>query len=747
MSERTYIRLFQSRVCNLMSDKERHPKIPDEVILGSSLSFGYNDIEKKDKIGAGGGVDIYEGRISVDDDSHRIVLKEPRFEGTIQTDVFERFEEEAETWFNLDRNRNIVSVHAYDIDPLPWIAVEYMDGGNLTDRIADSDTTEALWMAGRIAEGIHYGHRHGIAHLHLSPNNILFRETPEGKWAYPKVSDWGIAQLLYEYSNGEDGLVSEYAAPEQLDSEEYGTPDEITDTYQFGAIVYELLTGQPPFTGSATDVMQSILQEEPPAPTEINPELPHQIDEVLLTALEKEKSDRYESMVLFRRELDRLFDEHTDEKFGLSGSNGSSSTRTETTAESTTDSSSDTEAGSTDTSSSVLSRRAAVGMLGVGIIGGGAYVVTQSDTKPGCCDPPPEPTPPLSPKWEELLWGGFATGDTFIAENPTPSGGAIAFVTPDGEQTYVTQSIGTGYSLQTFQGNAVARNSNFVFASGDAVGSDARVAAFGREGEVGTRQWIHETPTEKRTYIPHIAADEKRVYYTAKGDRAPAVRALNIENGESVWEIVFNDKSITGISLYDSTLVVGNSGSIKLINPKTGESEDRIDLPPIQTSRNATIDNGFRNLTLTGDELYTVGEGIASYDLSSLEKQWAVDINREAKTLIETDERALYVGTGEGYLTAYSLTDGTKLWETQAEHNIDSRPAAANGLVWVVDSVGNLTGFDSTTGENVYTGMDLLRPGERAQVAALGSTVLLCVLYANDNVGQAYDVDVDALLE
>lgn len=717
-----------------MSDKVSHPKIPDEVILGSSLSFGYDDIEKKDKIGAGGGADVYEGWISADDDSHRIALKEPRFEGTIQTDVYERFEEEAETWFNLDRHGNIVSVHAYDIDPLPWIALEYMDGGNLTDRIADSDTTEALWMAGRIAEGIHYGHRHGIVHLQLSPNNILFRETPEGKWAYPKVSDWGIAQFLYEHSNGEDGLISEYAAPEQLDSEEYGTPDDITDIYQFGAIVYELLTGRPPFTSSATDLMQSILHEEPPALTDIDPELPPQVDEVLLTALEKEKADRYESMVLFRRELDKLFEEHTDENIVLSESDSQLSARTEIAAESTTDISSDTEAGSTDTSSSGLSRRAAVGVLGAGIIGSGAYVITQAlSDGGGSGGGGGGGESSLSPKWEQLLWGGFATDDTFIAENPTPSGGAITFVTPDGEQTYVTQSIGAGYSLQTSQGNTIAQNSNAVFASGAVTDPDvehARVAAFGRDSDVGTRQWTHETPNNKTTYISQIAADQKRVYYAAAGDRPPAVRALNIENGESVWEIVFNDKSITGISLYDSTLVVGNSGSIEFINVNTGEREDRID-----------TDIRFRNLTLAGDVLYTAGRKITSYNLTNREEQWAVDSNREARTLIETDESALYVGTGEGYLSAHSLTDGTKLWETQAEHNIDSRPAAANGVVWAVDSVGNLSGFDSTTGENVYTGMDLLRPGERAQVAALDSTVLLCVLYANDNVGQAYEMD------
>jgi outer membrane protein assembly factor BamB len=186
--------------------------------------------------------------------------------------------------------------------------------------------------------------------------------------------------------------------------------------------------------------------------------------------------------------------------------------------------------------------------------------------------------------------------------------------------------------------------------------------------------------------------------------------------------------------LYNSTVVIGNSNSLEFINATTGKKED-------------SINTSLNNITQVGDTLYAAGNYIISFDLSTREVQWAVDSSREVSSLIETDENALYVGARDGYLAAYDLTNGTKLWQTQAEHNIQSRPAAANGIVWAVDSVGNLSGFDSTTGENIFTGMDLLRPGEQAQVAALGSTVLLCVLYANDNVGQAYDIDVDALLE
>jgi len=734
-----------------MSDNKIHPQIPEEAEPVFGLSFEYDDIEKKDTIGERSGANVYRGLLTVDGTSHEIALKEPQFEGTIQKDIFEKFEQEAETWSNLDNHENIVSVYGYDTNPLPWIALEYMDGGTLANHVDKIDTSGALWMAGRIAEGIHYAHRHGVAHLHLSPYNILLRETTEGKWNYPKVSDWGIAQLQDGHTGSEERLISTYAAPEQVDPEEYGASNDITDIYQFGAIVYEPFPGRPPFTGSPTEVMQSILQEAPPAPTEINPDLPPQIDEILLKALKKEKSERYESMVLFQHELDKLFEDDTDGNFVLSESVSSAKQSETSASESSPNAASETtteETGEdrTDSNSLLLSRRGAIGVLGAGIVGGGAYAMTQRNPEDcpteggdgsGEC-PPPEPEGSDIAKWEELLFEGFATGDKFIAQRPTASGGAITYVTPTGERPYTTQSIGAGYTLQLRQGQAVAQTSDLVFGAGSATGPDvnhARVVAYGQGSEVGTRQWTHETPGNRRTFIQHVAADQTRVFYTAEGDRAPTLRALNQESGESVWEKEFEEGSIEKISVYNSTLIVGKDGILQFIDPETGDTQDTIDVR----------EDGFHDFTQIENRIYTVGRSIKSFNLDSLEEEWSADRERQAKTLVETDENTLYVGNREGYLTAHSLTDGDTLWETQAAHNIDSRPTADNGIVWVVDSVGNLSGFDSSNGENVFTGMDLLKPGVSAQVAAIASTILVCVLYANDNVGKAYDVD--ALLE
>jgi len=183
-----------------MPDVGDHPAISEPVEATPLPAFDYDALEKGEQIGTGGDANVYEASLSVDGETHRLALKEPRFEGTVRTETFDRFEEEAETWANLDDHKNIVTVHGYGAGSVPWIALEYMDGGTLADKVEDIDFEEALWPAGRIAEGVRHGHRHGIVHLDLKPSNVLIRETPDGKWNYPKVSDWGLAKMLLKAS-------------------------------------------------------------------------------------------------------------------------------------------------------------------------------------------------------------------------------------------------------------------------------------------------------------------------------------------------------------------------------------------------------------------------------------------------------------------------------------------------------------------------------------------------------------------
>ena len=377
-------------------------RIPEAVPPLPLPEFEFADLEKGERIGTGGDADVYLASIDHDGYTYPVAVKEPRFEGTIRTGVLEKFETETKTWSKLNDHDNIVSVYASGADPIPWLALEYMENGTIESRLGSIDVAEALWLSGRIAEGIRYGHRHGVAHLDIKPANVLLRDTPKGKWNYPKVSDWGLAKMMLEHSNSIDGISPTYAAPEQFDTGEHGSPDDITDIYQLGAVIYALVAGEPPFTGSSTAVMQSVLQEEPAPPSAVNEDIPAAVDEIVLKALEKRKADRYSGVLSLRKELDRVFeeyvsgssvsttttaeadDDHTENTYvtvsGGTDKDNQDSTGEQLQAPDANDSiasqtASTTQQDTTESQSSVLSRRIAV--LGVTTVVGGGWLATQ----------------------------------------------------------------------------------------------------------------------------------------------------------------------------------------------------------------------------------------------------------------------------------------------------------------------------------------------------------------------------------
>ncbi len=170
------------------------------------------------------------------------------------------------------------------------------------------DTGQAVWTALCITRGVHHAHEYGIVHHDLKPGNILFRSMEPYEFDIPKIADWGLAKLLLEHSKSVDGLSPQYSAPEQFD-DEYGAADKQTDIYQLGAVFYDLFTGQPPFEGSGSSVMYDILESDPDPPTAIEPSLPDEIDEIVMRCLAKEKSERYETIVYLRDDLEELLGE------------------------------------------------------------------------------------------------------------------------------------------------------------------------------------------------------------------------------------------------------------------------------------------------------------------------------------------------------------------------------------------------------------------------------------------------------
>jgi serine/threonine protein kinase len=266
----------------------------------------YDDFDRGEKIGSGGNADVYKTTLAHRETEQPIAVKEPRMQGTVTAQVVDRFAAEAETWSKLDSHRHILSVLGYGSSPIPWIALEYMNRGDLSNVQSQLNQDQQIRVATQVADGVWHAHQRGIAHLDLKPQNILVESTDGETQPTAKVTDWGLSKMLLDNSASIEGLSPQYSAPEQFDSDSFGKPDNQTDIFQLGTVFYELFTGQHPFQGSTTQAMHGILNDSPATPSDHSPELPDGTDEILLKAISKDKSDRYEAVVNLRDDLNSL---------------------------------------------------------------------------------------------------------------------------------------------------------------------------------------------------------------------------------------------------------------------------------------------------------------------------------------------------------------------------------------------------------------------------------------------------------
>jgi len=302
-------------------------RIPATKVTGRAESPAPQSLNRKQLqfedsiIGSGGQGIVRQAILSKPNLPDSVAVKEPVAGGkTLANDEIEAFFEQAKTWETINRRErekkrweeqdHIVGI----IDKgkkMPWIAMEYMDGGSLSKRIEKASEglpiKKALWIGECICQGVEVAHSLGVAHLDLKPDNVLFKKTTEETWDVPKVSDWGLARVLAQQTGTMEGLSVHFAAPEQFEPDEFGDPDELTDIYQIGGIVYAMLTGDPPFAGNNLSVMRDVVSEKnPDPPSEVRPGLSQIDNKKILNALKTNKRDRYQSVVTFKQALNSL---------------------------------------------------------------------------------------------------------------------------------------------------------------------------------------------------------------------------------------------------------------------------------------------------------------------------------------------------------------------------------------------------------------------------------------------------------
>ena len=258
------------------------------------------------KLGAGGFGTVYKAmHIS----GKYVAIKLPKMLAeTIDMNVLTKFQEEAEIWRKLNHT-NIVEFIEGEIRPVPYLAIELMEGGNLKQLVSKYQLNigEAVFIMAQILDGMSFAHRMATVHRDLKPENILF--TKDGT---PKISDWGIGKFMGSMSAdktmGMKGTML-YSAPEQISKAKFGQVDWATDIFQLGIVFYEMITREHPFYDEdPVGIIAKITGEDPIPPSEINPLIPKELDNIIMTALQKDKANRWRSADIMHHELKRLIE-------------------------------------------------------------------------------------------------------------------------------------------------------------------------------------------------------------------------------------------------------------------------------------------------------------------------------------------------------------------------------------------------------------------------------------------------------
>jgi WD40 repeat protein len=266
------------------------PRVPDHELLA--------------ELGAGGMGVVYRAR---HEKLKRLVaLKMIRAGAGAGSQERDRFRREAEAVARLHHPHIVQIYETGECDGLPYFSMELVEGGNLAQKIAGKPlpSSEAACLLETLARAVHHAHQAGVIHRDLKPSNVLLAACgpTEGdarpQAAVPKITDFGLAKRLDGDPSSQTHSGSVVGTPSYMPPEQArGNVRELgpaADIYSLGAVLYECLTGRPPFLGAtALETVLMVINTDPVPPRRLNPQVPRDLETICLKCLEKQQTRRY----------------------------------------------------------------------------------------------------------------------------------------------------------------------------------------------------------------------------------------------------------------------------------------------------------------------------------------------------------------------------------------------------------------------------------------------------------------------
>jgi len=284
--------------------------LADEPVAGvddpgraSPMLMDFGDYELLEQIGRGGQGVVFRARQK---SLNRIVALKVIGLGHWATEAhLKRFRLEAEAAARLE-HAGIVPIHEVgERDGSCYFSMKFVEGGQLDEvvRRAPMSIRQAVQLIAKVARTVHFAHEHGILHRDIKPGNILLDAKGE-----PHLTDFGLARLVESESTVTRTMevlgTPSYMAPEQAVGNNAGISS-VTDVYGLGAVLYQLLTGHPPFAGGTTyETIKLLLDTEPRQPRLLNPKIDRDLSTICLKCLEKDPKRRYSSALALAADLE-----------------------------------------------------------------------------------------------------------------------------------------------------------------------------------------------------------------------------------------------------------------------------------------------------------------------------------------------------------------------------------------------------------------------------------------------------------